>query len=184
MHFKLGTLLARETSNDRSSLMKGQLSPQTIERNRVFMKNIFMVALVLISTSAFAGLKEDMQGIADNAEVGNGSANLKAYIVKDFNAETALSKDLSDVKKEFDQGDFKCGPFKITKDRRQTIKVVASGMPGDKATAAKLTELNNQKKILKAYSITTNNEIECSRSWVEVYTTDGLHLALYYGMND
>ena len=52
------------------------------------------------------------------------------------------------------------------------------------ATAKALEDLYDANKINKIYTILTNNNVECSQMWVEVYTKDGLKLDLWYGMGD
>lgn len=132
-------------------------------------------------TSAYAGdsTKKQLQEIAENAEVANGSTDLKAYDARTFKLVTALNKDLKIVKKDHPD----CGPYLTTQSRRETIDALRK-YSDDDVTADALNTLYKDKKIFKMYSIRLNNDIDCSRMWVEVFTTDGNVLELYYGLND
>ena len=136
-------------------------------------------ALVAFADGSSASARGKLQEIADNAEVANGSASVKSYDVRALNAQAALNKDLKAIKKEYP----KCGPFRITKDRRETMAAVQKAT-SDATTVRALEDLYRQNKIIKMYSVLTNNEIDCSRMWVAVFTSDGLLLEIYYGMND
>jgi hypothetical protein len=140
---------------------------------------------ILLSYASFAqtatDTKIDVQSIAQNAEVANGGTEVKTYDAKTLNADQMLKTDLASVRKEYGR---KCGPYITSTDVAHSIQLIRDDIPGDKVTADALDQLNQKGQILKMYSITTNNEIDCSRSWVEVFTTDGQLLELYYGMND
>jgi hypothetical protein len=142
---------------------------------------VAILSLVLATSSAFADAptKRVLNFIAQNAEVGNGSTNLKTYDPKNFDVVAAMKSDLKQVKKEFP----KCGPFNTTSFRRESIEALRK-VTSDAQTADALADLYRKGKISKMYTIHTNNEIDCSRMWIEVYTTDGDLLEIYYGMND
>ena len=133
-------------------------------------------------------LYKTLNSIVTTSDFGNGAADIKQYDLKSFNVDKALAKDLAQVKKQFP----KCGPFKIQKFRRDSIQVVKTSPDGagDTRGAEVLTSLYDKKQILKMYTIQSNKDIDCSRIWVEVYTTDpndannNLLLELLYGMND
>jgi hypothetical protein len=157
------------------------LRPITLTFLRIIMKTLMLLmASLLLTSAAFAGV--NLQTIADNADLANGSATIKSYDVNSFDVEASKKADLKTIKENYPS----CGPFKMTNDRRETINALKDGkhIATDEATANALLELYNQNKIFKMYSIQTNNEIDCSRMWVEVFTTDGQHLDLYYGWND
>ena len=140
---------------------------------------VLSLGLATSSASADSSTRRVLNFIAQNADVANGSTNLKTYDPKDFDVAAAMKKDLKQVKKEFPD----CGPFKTTSFRRESIEALRKST-NDGKTADALADLYKKGKISKMYSINTNNEIDCSRMWVEVYTTDGDLLELYYGMND
>lgn len=150
------------------------------------MKTTFVfVSLLTFSFSVFAAgakssdLKSELQKIAENANVANGGTEIKKYDIDSLDIEKSMDSDMKIIKKEYP----KCGPFKKTVYRRDTIEAI-NKKAFDPDTAKALTDLYNQGKIVKMYSILTNNDIDCSRMWVEVFTSEGLLLELYYGMND
>ncbi len=145
-------------------------------------KNIFLTISLLLATQfsmAASDLEKTLNTIAENAQIGNGSVEVKHFDLKTFKVEELFANDLAAVKAEYKD----CGPFHTEKNRRPAIQVVRE-IGYDTETADALQALYDQKKILKMYTIHTNNEIECSRMWAQVYTTEGWLLELYYGMND
>ena len=148
------------------------------------MKSISLIAfttLTILASFTFsdASTEKKLNEIAVNATLGNGSADVKTFNVKTVDFAAELKRDLAWVKKEFP----KCGPFKVTDYRRDTIAAMLK-FTDDQETAKALTELYNDKKLKASYSILTNNDIDCSRMWVQVFTNDGYLLELYYGLND
>lgn len=121
-----------------------------------------------------------LKDIAKTAEVGNGDTKLSKYDPASFDEAKELRK-LQSAKKS---DEFKtCGPWKTITTRRGSINEIRK-YGNDKVTADALSKLYQENKIAKILSLATNNNIECSRLWAKVFTTDGNVLELYYGMND
>jgi hypothetical protein len=144
----------------------------------MFLTGLMVVCLSGVAMAEEADTSKALQTIAKNAQVGNGDVRVGKYEVAKFDEAKAI-KEMLVVKTDYP----KCGPWKGTKFRRDGIAQIRK-FGSDAATADALTELYKDKKIARIYSIRTNNEIDCSRLWVDVYTVDGNKLELYYGMND
>ncbi len=136
-------------------------------------------ALVLIVTfsvfSAFAGTAEVLQAIADNANVGNGGAEVskKAFT----SAEGA--KMLKYWKGRWDNCTFS-KPYTSNKAAISAVKDYGF----DEDTAKTLVKLEKAGKIAKVYGFETDHDIACSQMWINVYTVDGYALEIWYGMGD
>lgn len=142
------------------------------------MKPIFVITLVLLSLSAFAGssTRETLQAIADNAQLGNGSASVtkKAPMTG-----KEMQKFLSTLKKEWSN----CTFTRPTSDPKKAFRFV-NDQTGDSSTSDAINELIRQGKVASIYEVETDNDIACSQAWINVYTTDGFALEMWFGMGD
>ncbi len=142
---------------------------------------VFLISntVTVYASSSSRSTKDILQEIADNAEVANGSTEVKEYNAKTLDVSKELSNDLKVAQKHWDG----CGPFKTTTYRRDSIRALEEYSHDQKVIDA-LMHLYQEKKISKSYSISTNHNVECSQIWVEIFTTDGYRLSLWYGLGD
>jgi hypothetical protein len=148
------------------------------------MKNPRLIVLVLglMGTVLAFAQEATFKKIADNAAVGNGSATVETYDLRLDKAEL-VAQGLKELKKEYWEN---CGPWKTFNTRRASIAVIdkIESDQQESGTASELQKLYDQKKIVAIVGARSNNEIECSLFWFNVYGADGTVLKLRYNLGD
>ncbi len=139
------------------------------------MKSLMAFVLLIASLSSFAGTQEVLQAIADNANVGNGDAEVSK---KSFTAAEG-SKLIKYWKGRWDNCTFS-KPYTSNKAAFNAVKEYGF----DEDTAKALAKLEKSGKIAKVFGFETDHDIACSQMWINVYTTDGYALEIWYGMGD
>ncbi len=148
------------------------------------MKNasLVLMALGFLDTSAFAN-RQAFKLISENANPGNGYTELGSY-----NKNLKKPALIALAKKEFKKSDYwkNCGPWKLIDSRRTNIEKIAElEQYEEQSTVAKdLQNLYAAKEIVAIFGAISNNNIECSLSWFNIYGTDGSVLKLHYNSGD
>ena len=141
------------------------------------MKKLVLMLLLGVSVSAFAGTQEQLNRIGETAMdfLGNGGYETTTYDVKTFDKSKAI-KNLN--KRKFEGCD-----WETLKSRRQTIAAIKRDI-GATSTAEELMKMYDQKRLKAVIGIQSDNDISCSRFYVEVYTNDGYKLNLDFDGSD
>lgn len=140
------------------------------------MKTILAFVLTLTTLSAIAATKDVLQSIADNAEVANGSAEVSK---KPSFTDAEGRKLLKYWKGRWDNCTFS-KPYGSNKEALAALKDYSE----DTATVDAISKLVQAGRVAKIYGFETDHDIACSQIWINVYTTDGYVLELWYGLGD
>lgn len=139
------------------------------------MKLVLAFFVTVMTAQAYAGTAEVLQAIADNANVGNGSAD----VTKKSFTPAEGSKLLKYWKGRWDNCTFS-KPYASNKAAISAVREYGF----DEETAKAIAKLEKSGKVAKIYGFETDHDIACSQLWVNVYTVDGYSLELWYGMGD
>lgn len=141
----------------------------------------FFFLALLVSSQASANLKVFKQ-IMDEGQFGNGGASVRKYNT-DLSKAELVAAAKKELKAEYWEG---CGPWKVNTNRRPAIKLIDKLEEGQQSSAVvkKLESLYENDEIVAIVSAQSNNEIECSLFWFNVYGADGHMIALRYNMGD
>lgn len=141
---------------------------------------LMVSGLSALSSAGVNDTKTLLTQIGQNADVGNGSWDVKTYDVSTFDVTKAIASDLKEAQQQYP----KCGKYSTIPYRRDSIKEIGKAASDNKTVDA-LSALYKQGKIAKMYAIHNDmHNIDCAQLWVEVYTTDGFLLEINYGEND
>jgi hypothetical protein len=147
------------------------------------MKHLYLVTLVLaiLSSSSFANRKA-FKLIATEAQLGNGDAQIEKYDTS-LEKKALIARGLKDLKAAYWKN---CGPWKTFTTRRTAIKKIDTIESSQDRTAVvkTLEALYESDEIVAIVGAESNNEIECSLSWFNIYGADGSVLELRYNMGD
>ena len=138
------------------------------------MKTLFL-SLLVFSGVAGAGTREQLQRIADNANIGNGYATVTTYNVDRFNKAKAITA----LNKEKSKG---CS-WQTLEYRREIIAAIKTEAY-DEPVSIELQKMYEQNRIKAMIGILSDNEVSCSRFYVRLYTNDGYLLNLNYDGSD
>ncbi len=141
------------------------------------MKNLVLALLLGVSVPSFAGTLEQLNRIAELAGeyIGNGDTDTGRYVVSRFNKAKAI--------KELSKRKFEGCTWTTLQDRRETIAAIKTDAGATEA-AEELMKMYDQKRLKAAFAIQSDNDISCSRLYVEVYTNDGYKLFLNFDSSD
>ncbi len=140
------------------------------------MKTLLALVMMFNCLSVSAATKDVLEAIAENANVGNGSADVtKAPAFTD----AAGKKLLKYWAGRWDNCTFS-KPYPTTKAALAALKEYSF----DDATVNALKKLDQAGRIAKVYGFETDHDIACSQIWLNVYTVDGYVLELWYGLGD
>jgi hypothetical protein len=137
---------------------------------------IFSGLFAMNSLVATASTADVLKRIADNANVANGSAEVKKKAP--FN-DIEGARTLKYWKARWDNCTFS-KPYPTT----QAAFAALLKYSNDEATVKELKKLESAGRISKVYGFETDNDIACSQLWMNVYTIDGYVLELWYGLGD
>lgn len=146
------------------------------------MKTLLCILSILsFSTSALADRKA-FKKIAAEAQVGNGESTVASYN-KTLDKKALVTQGLAEMKKDYWEN---CGPWKTIVDRRPALKKIAEleSMQETTSVAEKLNSLYASGKIVAIVGAISNNEVECSLSWFQIYGADGSVLKVHYNLGD
>ena len=145
--------------------------------------NKFLYCLIVLSFSSpvFADSKI-FKEIADEAQIGNGDSTLGTYN-KSIDKKALVKQGLAEMKQDYWEN---CGPWKTISDRRPALKKIEEleSMQDTTSIAKKLTALYEAGKITAIVGAISNENVECSLSWFQIYGTDGSVLKLHYNLGD
>jgi hypothetical protein len=143
---------------------------------------VFVAALFLgFSFNAHAN-KAAFKKIAKLAQVANGSTTVGKYDTSLGKAQL-VARGLKELKSERWEN---CGPWTEIKSRRTAIKKISEieGVGEPEGAEKILQKLYDADEIAAIVGTESNNEIECSLAWFNVYGVDGSVLELRYNMGD
>ena len=141
------------------------------------MKNLVLVLLLGVSIPSFAGTIEQLKRIGETASdyLGNGGYDTGRYVVSKFDKSKAI--------KELNKRAFKGCTWETLENRRESIAAIKRDA-GATQTAEELMKMYDQKRLKAVIAIQSDNDISCSRLYVEVYTNDGYKLLLDFDGSD
>lgn len=147
------------------------------------MKTTLLLSLFALALSAPAlANRAVFESIADEASVGNGSAEIGKYNTS-LTKKALQAQGLAELEQEYWEN---CGPWKTITSRRDAIKAVSEieNMVGETQVVEKLNQLYTNKEIFAVVAAVSSPRVECSLTWVNVYGTDGSKLELRYNVGD
>ncbi|HBQ21620.1 MAG: hypothetical protein A2Z91_02595 [Deltaproteobacteria bacterium GWA2_38_16] len=148
------------------------------------MKKINLILIIFGVFITFTALAQEdiFQEIADNAPVGNGWASVENYDLNTKKSDLVVQA-LAELKEEYWEN---CGPWKTFRGPRTSIRKIKKleADQGIEVSARRLQSLYDQKKIVALVGTESNNRVECSLHWFNIYGTDGSVLRLRYNLGD
>lgn len=146
-----------------------------------------LIILTMVSFPSWAN-QNVFETIANEASVGNGWSQVSNYD-RSLSEGAVQSQGKLELESDYWEG---CGPWKVITDQREAIKEIKSiedfvgEETGDEETrvARLLQVLDDDGQIFAVVGAISNNSVECSLSWFNIYGTDGSKLVLRYGLGD
>lgn len=141
------------------------------------MKTLVLALLLGVSVPSFAGTLEQLKRIGEGASeyLGNGSYDTGTYSASRFNKTKAINI-LNSRKFE------RCTWTTVT-SRREAIALIKTEKDA-RDTYEALMKMYDQKRLKAVIGLLSDNDVSCSRYFVEVYTNDGFKLLLDFENDD
>ncbi len=141
------------------------------------MKNLILALFLGVSIPSFAGTLEQLQRIGEGASeyLGNGSYNTARYVVSKFDKTKAIQV--------LNKRKFRGCTWTTVTTRREAISLIKTEKDA-RNTAEELMKMYDQKRLVAVIGLLSDNDVSCSRYFVEVYTNDGYKLYLDFSNDD
>lgn len=146
------------------------------------MKTALLLSVIALASVSAEANRAAFLDIAQEASVANGSADVTTFDLSLTKA-ALQAQGKAELEKDYWEN---CGPWKIITSRREAIKQITwiEGLADETKVAEKITALYEKNEIFAVVGAISNNEIECSLSWINIYGTDGSKLELRYNIGD
>jgi hypothetical protein len=141
------------------------------------MKNLVLALLLGVSVPSFAGTLEQLERIAEQASeyIGNGDSSTGRYVVSKFDKTKAIQA--------LNKRKFEGCTWTTVTSRREAISLIKTEKDA-RNTAESLMKMYDQKRLKAVIGLLSDNDVSCSRYFVEVYTNDGYKLNLNFSNDD